>query len=389
MENSIIKIAIVGDTGFPYRIGADISKRMLIAKGISLCNCKVLVINRRSYQTKKIHPVSGHIGRVIYTNSSGIAVRHSNVIIRNLYKIKGAFNEILILKRQKVHAVIADTPSFPLVLFYWFWGWILGYKLFMTYVEYYSQLPYRQKISLRINDIFFEKYVFRLLDGVFPISHFLKNVALKSNPRLSCLLVPVLVDFDSFNITRHNEAPYFVFCGNAGYTHTIEFILKAFECINDKINLALIIYGKGRDIDRINSLVNSLKKKLQVQIITDLDYENGLIQYFLNARGLLIPMKPSLRDEARFPHKIGEYSAAGVPIITTNVGEIKYYFKNEVDALIAERFEPELYAQKMEFVIHNPEKAKEIGAKGRETGQKHFDYKVYGKLMKEFIEGIL
>jgi len=259
----------------------------------------------------------------------------------------------------------------------------------MTYVEYSSQLPQRQTPAKKFNDLLFEKYAFRMLDGIFPISEILKNIALKSNPALPFLKVPTMADFNKFKVQTGESSSNFIFCGHAGYTYTIDFILKAFEYIDHKNKLVIIIYGEEIEIEKVRALIQSFKKKSLIQIISNLNHESDLVKYFMEAIALLIPIHPSPRDEARFPHKIGEYTVAGVPIITTNFGEIKYYFQDEVNALIAEQYIPELFAQKMEFVIQNPQKAKDIGLNGRETGIIHFNYSMHGTQMKEFVERII
>jgi glycosyltransferase involved in cell wall biosynthesis len=95
-----------------------------------------------------------------------------------------------------------------------------------------------------------------------------------------------------------------------------------------------------------------------------------------------------LKDEARFPHKIGEYTAANRPIITTDFGEIKYYFKDMENALIADQFDPLLYAGKMEFAMNHPEIMKTIVENARLTGLKYFHYKNHGIALRKFIEKI-
>ena len=49
---------------------------------------------------------------------------------------------------------------------------------------------------------------------------------------------------------------------------------------------------------------------------------------YKNATAHLIPLSNSIQDTARFPNKISEYLASAKPIITTDVGEIKHYFKD-------------------------------------------------------------
>ncbi len=387
--NNNLRIAFIGGTGYPHRIGAGTMRLSLMAKGLSENQCYVLVINRRGHASNRNIPVTERIDNVIYTHSSGISYRPKNLLKRICYRIVGAVNEILLLRNKKIQAVIIITRSYWLILHYWIWGKIFCYKLFLSYVEYNSHISRRRKKLLkRINDIIFERYVYRLLDGIFPISEFLKNEALKKDPGLPCLKIPVIVDFNKFNYTKKASNPYFIYCGHATYDYLIEFILNAFELIKDKkIGLKLVLYGKPRYFKEIISMVQCSAKKDSIEILSGLPYDN-LVQLYVNAIGLLIPLKPKPRDKSRFPHKIGEYTAAGNPIITNDFGEIKYYFTDLHDALIACKFDPESYADKMNYVIKNPDKVKIIGNNGRLTGLKYFDYRENCNIMKIFIENI-
>jgi glycosyltransferase involved in cell wall biosynthesis len=72
-------------------------------------------------------------------------------------------------------------------------------------------------------------------------------------------------------------------------------------------------------------------------------------------------------------------------MITTRFGEIKNYdFRDEETALIAEEYKVDLFAEKMKFILKNPEKSREIGRKGRQMGLENFDYSKYGKVLLNY-----
>ena len=102
-----------------------------------------------------------------------------------------------------------------------------------------------------------------------------------------------------------------------------------------------------------------------------------LLNYYLNASALLIPLRPNIQDKARFPQKISEYVISGNPIITTKYGEVINYFEDSVNALIADEYDVNLFSKKMEYIIKYPEKSLEIGLGGKEVGMKYFNYKNY------------
>ena len=120
-------------------------------------------------------------------------------------------------------------------------------------------------------------------------------------------------------------------------------------------------------------------------LFSNLSYES-LMQLYIDAMALLIPLTGSIRDTARFPHKICEYLASGNPMITTNYGEIPYYFRAEENALIADKFEVNSFSEQMQFVIDNPQQAARIGEEGKKTGRKYFHYQSYGEQLTSMIE---
>ena len=67
-------------------------------------------------------------------------------------------------------------------------------------------------------------------------------------------------------------------------------------------------------------------------------------------------------------------------------GEIKEYFTNGVNALIANSFSVNEYSELMRFVIKNPCESKKIGLNGRKLCKDNFDYKLKGFSLSKFME---
>ena len=106
---------------------------------------------------------------------------------------------------------------------------------------------------------------------------------------------------------------------------------------------------------------------------------------YKNAIALLIPLRPTFQDIARFPHKTGEYLASENPVISTNYGEVKYYFKDMENMLLADRYDIILFAKKMQFVITNPMEAKKIGKHGKAVASHIFDYRANATVINDFL----
>jgi glycosyltransferase involved in cell wall biosynthesis len=100
----------------------------------------------------------------------------------------------------------------------------------------------------------------------------------------------------------------------------------------------------------------------------------------------LIPLRPIVQDIARFPHKIGEYLASGNPVISTNYGEVKYYFKDNENMLIADTYDINLFAEKMQYALDNIEAVKTVGNNGKYMALKNFNYKEYANKLDGFMD---
>ncbi len=123
-----------------------------------------------------------------------------------------------------------------------------------------------------------------------------------------------------------------------------------------------------------------MKKLSYFQII-----RNRIIHLLSQCHALLIPLSPTLQDIARFPHKIGEYLASGNPVISTDYGEVNHYFNDMENMLLAETYDINVFAEKMQFVINHPEESKDIGLKGKESCSKKFDYRNLAEPLNNFL----
>lgn len=288
--------------------------------------------------------------------------------------------------KKRINALYVYSGHYTDFLLYWIVSRLVGAKVVYDYVEYKSILGTKD-LYARINNKLVDFQGARLWDGVLPISEFLKKKALEVNPNLICQKVTPLCDFGLLDTINAGNAPgerYILYCSSIAYQAVAEMIAKVFDNSQLKMDHKLVMVLSGnRDAIKIFST-----KHPQVCVVTSLPY-NDLITYYKNAEALLIPLRNNIQDTARFPNKICEYLAARGVIITTNVGEISMYFKDGVNAIVAEGYgEAELIEKFNKFATGKYD-LDSIRKNAYETGLNYFDSNSYQQPMKSFFNMLL
>jgi glycosyltransferase involved in cell wall biosynthesis len=384
-----MKIAFVGSLGFPRGL-AEVNKQLLISKALVGAGAELMIISRYGSNPKETAPPKKGIAEGIrYIYASPVSYRPESKFFRKLCKILGSFNEFIYLLTHQSDILLINTRYFWQILNYCIIARLIKGKAFLIVNEDPDEIyNNKSKISM-LNNFLFYHVAIKKVNGVLPISEFLIEKIKSFNPGLPIFKLPTMVDTAMFDTaTKEENVSYFLFCGAAAYFDVIIFIIGAFNLANSKAyKLYLIANGNKSDRHRVESEIMKSAKHEMIVFFDYLEYEK-LVTLYNNAKALLIPLRPIKRDIARFPHKIGEYAASGNPIISSNVGELRHYFTHSINALLAENYNIYDYATWMEFVINYPQKASEIGLKGRELCKQQFDYRLWGPKILNWIESI-
>ncbi|MFK7924898.1 MAG: glycosyltransferase family 4 protein [Bacteroidia bacterium] len=391
-------IVHLGTNGFPQGMAA-IERIRLLSLALLDAGCSVRVISHKgvfSPLEADLFPPHGQFQGIDYDFVNDSIVRPEGFIKRNLAKILGRWQEwrfLRSLKRKKqLDTVILSSMDLGSLLYYRILCSLLSVPLIYQLVELNSAMANRQSGSTKVKDALLEKYALKLPDAILPISQLLTELCQTRFAQVPLLPIPVVCEYEAFDKVKGlDHEPYFLYCGSSSYAEVVFFLIDAFaripvvERVGHK--LYLIIGGDQAGKIKIQSYIQTKGLEDQVIMFSGLTYED-LIRHYKGADALLIPLRPRKQDQARFPHKIGEYLASGKPIITTNVGEIPHYFTDEHDALVAEQYDTKAFAEKMRFVLNYPSQASMIGNNGRQLGLKHFDCYQYGSKLKAFIKSI-
>lgn len=387
----------LGNDNFPHG-WAEVQKILLESKCLVLTGNEITVICTNGTHNRKDRPnmqATGEYEGVKYVYTTGDPYRKEKFIARNIAKIKGKVNEFLMLRKMsrqgKLDFALLSTHSFWLVLYYSILGKIYGFKVILNYVEFHSLIKKKwSDFGSRINDSLHDRYSASLSDAVFPISEFLINHFTKISPKKKYFKIPGLTNYERFDNTPIVPGEkYFMYCGAASYKEVVLFIIDAYNKAKTNSELLyLVVNGTEADKNEIKAYAYNTAKKDKIKFFAKLTDEE-LNTLYLNAIALLIPLRNTFQDIARFPHKTGEYLASGNPVISTNFGEIKFYFTDKKDMLLADDYDVDLYAERMQYVAENPEAAKQIGLVGKEKGRQLFSFRVKAAELNDFMDKML
>jgi len=390
-----MKVYIVTRSAFPFGF-ASTNRILSYARGFVFHKneTKILCLRPTEKEGSVINVnKQGIYNGIPYVYTSGKTIKSENTFIKIMQHISGLINAFLLIKKDnsngKIDAIILYERSLVLGLFFF----IVAKLLKITYLKEESEYPFVERKDNLFNRIYlfiFIKINYRLFDGMLIMTKILiEYYRDKINSGAQIQHVPMTVEFERFeNVEKNDKGDYLAYCGDLNPKDGIDILIKSFKIINNKYPLLkLFIIGDNNDssiISSIKSLIHKLKIDDNV-ILTGRVLRDDMPGLLCNATALCLSRPSSIQAHGGFPTKLGEYLATGKPVIVTNVGEIPIYLTDEINALIAEPDNIDHFASKINFVLSYPERAKEIGEKGKSVARNNFNYKLQSKMVTDFI----
>jgi glycosyltransferase involved in cell wall biosynthesis len=382
----------LGFSGYP-KGNASMQRARLTFKGLKNQGMHPLIINKISHHAPGVSGKTGKFDGIPYINTSYLSYRPVSFLKRNFNKLSGYFREFFFLlkHRRKIQYAILYSNYFAELPYYRLLSRLFGFKLVYQYVEFFSKVPGRDSFFTKLNDRLMDNYFYKFCDGVICISDFLVEHLKTKNARKPYIKLPANCDYDSFEcIKAKDESEFMMYCGTIEYNEVINFILNIFEALKHKNvykgNLLLILSGQHKvNWEQLNSRLDKSPFKKSVILKTN-QLLSDIIPYYKAADLLLIPLRNSIQDIARFPHKVGEYTASKRPLVSTNVGELRSYFKDGESAILADEYSEEAYIETLSDKLVDNVSLNYIGQQGYSIGKKYFDYNKQSVKLKTFIE---
>jgi glycosyltransferase involved in cell wall biosynthesis len=386
--NEKVEIVFAGKTPFPASTASS-NRILTLGKGLKNAgaNVSVYCFGLPKFSTKK-HPV------VKYGEVEGINYQYTGIgRYSSSYKILRGFNIILgqmigyylIYKKyyKKKPIFFTSLAGLNYVIPLWLLTILLKGKLFFFRSEYPAPVLSNSKLIS-----FYESFIYpvsiKKFDGMFIMTRRLAKYFSKwKNVNAFIEITPITVDSKPFN---ENCIPfikdsYIAYAGSlSNKKDGVDILIKAFAKIHKAYpDIKLVIIGGGSGLEELQKMSYRLLGSEDKVLFTGLVDYNLIPAYLINAKILALARPNSIQAEGGFPTKVGEYLATGNPVVVTNTGDICYYLKDRINAIIAVPDSVDDFANKLKWTLDNFNIAKTIGLQGKQVSENFFNSNTIGK----------
>ena len=393
-----MNIYIITNQPFPYGMAAT-NRIKCYAKAIIRQDipCKILIYHRTEVFGKKPRNTKGHgiFEGIEYNYIGRTPLRGKNKYIRAFNDYKDKINLLLFLKRhlQENDIVIGycgnDIKYINLLIKF------IHLKK-AKFVRELCELPFgttKQTPKTEKLREYTLRTQFPYCDGIIAISDTLYTLAQKHcSPQCKIIKIPILVDFKHCYLedrSSESTVPYIFHAGTLyeqkdGVLGMFEAFGKACNNLSEQIHF--ISTGNPKESPQHHKILNIIDQYniCDKLTFTGYLYREQISDYLSKASLVVINKHPNQQNLYGFSTKLGEYLAAGKPVIITNVGEAMNWLKDGESAYIIEPNDTDSLARAIVDAFNNPEKRKMIGINGQKICKECFDYRNYGKKLQHF-----
>lgn len=258
-------------------------------------------------------------------------------------------------------------------------------------VRKYSVSSSNQKLSINYLKHNFNEYLAKYYDGLICISTNIEKYYSKFNKNI--LRVPILSNLNNFESVKSSYNSNSIF--NIGFTGFISIekenfgtFFEALKIIKlKKYKFLLNLYGgaSNKELKDLSELVREKGLSENVKYHGKVNQEE-IIKILRNQQLLVLPRRENLQNKYGFSTKLSEYVLSGVPILITDVSDNLLYFKDNINALVVNADDANDFATRIMNLIDNyKNEEKKLSQNALIVAKKHFDFRIYGEKMANFL----
>ncbi len=247
------------------------------------------------------------------------------------------------------------------------------------------------------------RHLMKNITAIFAISHYLADKA-KSYGCKNVVYVPAFVDTNLFqmdiaarekmrnNWGVNNDDIIIGYAGALAYIAGTPILLQSFKNLSEKYpELRLFILGAKQvpgEGDEIPGLVKELNLEGRVTFIPPVLHAE--VPRFLSACDILCsPQVDCEVNRACNPIKVVEYLPMGIPTVCSSIGEVSLIIQDKVNGFLTKPGDVKDLEEKLEWIILDPERSREIGETGRKTATEKYSSKALQDTIWQAISGII
>lgn len=212
------------------------------------------------------------------------------------------------------------------------------------------------------------------------------DIAKKFNPTKTVLLrnLPVLgLINDAKRLEMQKERPIIIYAGGLGRIRGIKEIIQAMSFVENKAKLWLL--GKWES-EEFKKECEGLKGWKYTEYLGFVPL--GKVYEYMKAADVGISiLHPAKNYITSLPIKAFEYMACSLPTVMSNFPYWQEIFGE--CALFADPYNPKDIADKILYLLDNPEKAEQLGDKGKQLTKEKYNWETESKKLVEFYEKLL
>lgn len=396
-----MNVYIITKESFPHGMAATnrikCYAKAILSQGLS---CEVLIYTRTEIYGKspKNTTSKGNYEGIPYKYMANSPQRKPNVFLRKVCDYLDRLHIFIYLFKnlKKGDVVFCFSPG---TLFISLIIWLAHLKK-AKFIKELCEYPYGTGKETKMS-IIKRKYLlnrqFPTYDGIIVISDNLFTLASQySSKSCKIIKIPILVDFEKFYLEDQSdeaETPYIFHAGTLyeqkdGILGMFEAFGKASEIISKDIHFICTgIPQQSPHHQAIQKIIDYYKISDKLTFVGYL-YSEQIKEYLSKATLVFLNKHPNQQNTYGFSTKLGEYLAAGKPVIITKVGEAMNWLKDGESAYIVKPDDTDLLAQAIVNAINDPEKRKMIALNGQKVCKECFNYRNYGEKLQLFFNSI-
>jgi len=385
-------IVYINNDGFPNGMASG-CRILSLSRGFIAHGYDVLVLCIRPTEKKsKIanKQKQGIIKGVKFYYTSDTVIWPDNYIAKLYLYIKGLIKGLFISKQIKPKAILLQPDSFFVMLFFKF--------MFKTVILYKPLDEYPPPIlKNRANSlwgILYMKFYYLSFNCIICISESLEAYIKNECNVKDTIVVNMTVEIDRFKIRETKVQKCICYAGNMGMNNKdgiFDLILAFARIAYNHKDWSLKLIGDVSNIDpkqkqSIKNILDEYKIKDRVIFVGKANYEE--IPNLLSQASILALTRPSnIQSEVSFPTKLGEYLAAGKPVLVTKFGEIEKFIINKFNGYLADPSNIEDISKQFDYIISHPEEWGYISNNAQKLVFEQFNYVTEAKKIINYIEG--